>query len=183
MQIVELPKERYTDFELTFDYDTAAYYALELAQTPTRFEAAFQRKDMPRVHKHFVSMLFQSHWDDPRCFGLLNNENTLCAVLEVTREEWSNRLRITNLSVFEGYRRRGYGSLLMCKAKAVARALGCRAMILETHSCNVGAIRFYLEQGFSFMGFDACAYTNEDDARHEVRLEMGLLISSKGAAG
>jgi len=48
-----------------------------------------------------------------------------------------------------------------------------RAVILETQSCNAGAIAFYLSQGFTLIGFDACCYTNTDLARREVRMEMG----------
>lgn len=28
----------------------------------------------------------------------------------------------------------------------------------------------------TFMGFNACEYSNEDVARHEVRIEMGCLL-------
>ena len=85
-------------------------------------------------------------------------------------------LRITNLIVQDGFRRRGYGSLLMTKAREIARSQGRRALILETQSCNTAAISFYLSQGFSFMGFNACEYSNQDLEKHEVRLEMGLLL-------
>ncbi len=51
-----------------------------------------------------------------------------------------------------------------------------RAIILETQSCNTAAIAFYLAQGFTFMGFNACEYSNQDIEKHEVRIEMGCLI-------
>jgi hypothetical protein len=57
--------------------------------------------------------------------------------------------------------------------------MGCRALILETQSCNTGAVRFYLSQGLTLMGFNACEYSNEDLERHEARLEMGMLIEKK----
>ena len=34
----------------------------------------------------------------------------------------------------------------------------------------------YLSQGLTLMGFNACEYSNEDIAKHEVRLEMGCLL-------
>ena len=66
--------------------------------------------------------------------------------------------------------------LLMTKAKEIARAGRYRALILETQSCNCAAVSFYLSQGLTLMGFNACEYSNEDIAKHEVRLEMGCLL-------
>ena len=128
------------------------------------------------IHKEFTDALFAPHWDDPHAFGLFDG-NRLLAIIEVTPENWNNRLRITNLFVQEGYRRRGYGSLLMTKAREIARAQGRRAIILETQSCNAAAIQFYLTQGLSFMGFNACEYSNQDIDRREIRLELGCLLT------
>ncbi|MCL2704547.1 MAG: hypothetical protein FWE91_13255 [Defluviitaleaceae bacterium] len=46
----------------------------------------------------------------------------------------------------------------------------------ETQSCNEAAVAFYLNCGFKIIGFDACAYRNDDLERKEVRLEMGILL-------
>ncbi len=48
-----------------------------------------------------------------------------------------------------------------------------RAVILETQSCNVNAIGFYLHEGFTLIGLDTCCYSNEDIRRREVRFELG----------
>lgn len=45
-------------------------------------------------------------------------------------------------------------------------------MILETQSCNINAIRFYMHEGFTLMGLDTCCYSNNDLERKEVRLEL-----------
>lgn len=58
-------------------------------------------------------------------------------------------------------------------AKNQAVAEGRRAVILETQSCNVGAVGFYLHEGFTLIGFDTCCYSNRDIERREVRLELG----------
>jgi len=52
-----------------------------------------------------------------------------------------------------------------------------RAVMLETQSRNENAVAFYLTYGFSLIGFDACAYRNDDLARKEVRMEMGILLN------
>ena len=174
MHISELPRQQFEQYELVFTYESRAYYDLKLRCTNNVFALEFVRTPCEPVHKEFVDRLFAPHWDDPHAFGLWDGRD-LRAVMEVTPENWNNRLRVTNLCVQEGYRR-GYGSLLMPRAKEIARAQSRRALILETQSCNAGAIAFYLSQGFSFMGFNACEYSNEDVQKHEVRIEMGLLL-------
>jgi len=51
-----------------------------------------------------------------------------------------------------------------------------RVLMLETQSCNDGAISFYLAYGFTLIGFDACAYQNNDIERKEVRMELGIFL-------
>lgn len=175
MRIAELPREQFEGYELVFSYDSKAYYDLRLRTGGNVFACEFVRTPCAPVHKEFVDKLFAPHWDDPHAYGLWDG-NDLRAVIEVTPETWNNRLRVTNLCVQEGYRRRGFGTLLMTKAKEIARAQKRRALILETQSCNAAAIAFYLSQGLTFMGFNACEYSNEDQQKHEVRIEMGCFI-------
>lgn len=70
----------------------------------------------------------------------------------------------------------GIGTALMDIATQRARDERRRAVILETQSCNEKAIDFYRAYGFSLIGFDACAYQNNDIGRREVRMEMGMLL-------
>ena len=49
-------------------------------------------------------------------------------------------------------------------------------LVLETQTCDVPAINFYLKFGFELIGFDAAAYSNEDVEKKEVRLELGLRL-------
>ncbi len=74
------------------------------------------------------------------------------------------------------FQRRGIGRALLAVAKAQAQRERRRAIILETQSCNVAAIDFYLHQGFSLIGLDTCCYTNTDIQRKEVRLEFGYFL-------
>jgi len=175
MHISELPRERFEGFQVVFSYDSKAYYDLKIRCTQNVFSADFVRTPCEPIHKESVDRLFAPYWEDPRAYGLFDGPH-MRAILEVTPENWNNRLRITNLCVQEGYRRRGYGALLMTKAREIARSQRRRGIILETQSCNSAAIAFYLSQGLTFMGFDAFCYTNEDAQRHEVRMEMGCPI-------
>ena len=175
MHISELPREQFEGYQVVFSYESKAYYDLKMRQSENVFALELVRTPCVPTHKEFVDHLFAPHWDDPHAYGLFDGRNML-AILEVTPEEWNNRLRVTNLCVSDGHRRKGYGSLLITKAKEIARAQRRRALILETQSCNTAAISFYMAQGLSFMGFNACEYSNEDVQKHEIRLEMGCLL-------
>ena len=175
MHITELPRERFEGYQVVFSYDSRAYYDLKMRCSQNVFALEFVRTPCEKTRKEFTDRLFEPHWDDPHAYALWDGQE-MRAILEVTPENWNNRLRITNLCVEDGYRRRGYGSLLMTRAKEIARAQKRRALILETQSCNAPAISFYLSQGLSLMGFNACEYSNEDAAKHEIRLEMGCLL-------
>lgn len=86
---------------------------------------------------------------------------------------------VTELWVTEEIRRQGVGRRLMDVVKEQAKAEGRRAIILETQSCNVDAIAFYLSQGFELIGFDSCCYTNRDPERREVRFDMGFFMDRR----
>jgi len=85
-------------------------------------------------------------------------------------------LRITNILIQPEYRDLGYGSTLMHLAKKIGQEEGMRELILETQSCNLKAIDFYLKHGFTVVGIDLSAYTNQDVESKEVRLEMGCAL-------
>jgi len=81
--------------------------------------------------------------------------------------------------VAEKYQKQGIGHGLIEMAKEQARRQHCRAIILETQSCNVNAIDFYLHEGFGLIGLDTCSYKNNDLQRKEVRLELGWFPEEK----
>lgn len=85
-------------------------------------------------------------------------------------------MRVWEFLVEQEFRRRGIGILLMEYAVRIAKEKGARALVLETQSCNVPAICFYLRFGFELIGFDVTAYSNEDIEKKEVRLELGLKL-------
>ena len=62
---------------------------------------------------------------------------------------------------------------LLAAIEGAAQAAGARMLVLETQSCNENAIAFYRKNGFQMIGFDLYAYSNDDPARQEVRIEMG----------
>jgi ribosomal protein S18 acetylase RimI-like enzyme len=175
MEIIELDRS-WTGYTLFFRYITEWYYDVSLLDSPESTTIGLERKPFEKpIEKSFGGQLFPDYFDNCRVFGA-QLDGRCVAFLEVTQENWSNRLRVNELLVEEGYRGRGIGHLLMEKAKEIARTNGSRALVLETQTCNDPAIRFYRSCGLTVIGLDTFHYSNEDVEKKEVRLEMGCQI-------
>ncbi|MDR7870131.1 MAG: GNAT family N-acetyltransferase [Tissierellaceae bacterium] len=171
MEIVLLDKTDFKDFPLIFNYTTNYYYDVEFNKSEL-FSIKFVKKKFDEeVFKSFTSKLYEDWLENPSAFELRKEGKSL-GYLEVDRESWSNRLRITELLILDEYRNLGYGSILMNKAKEIAKSDGLREIILETQSCNFKAISFYLKSGFIINGIDLSCYSNDDVDKKEVRIEM-----------
>lgn len=59
---------------------------------------------------------------------------------------------LLNLSVAAAHQRRGYGSLLLREAVAIARRGGARSLFLEVRPSNLGAQALYTRFGFQQIG-------------------------------
>ena len=177
-KIAPLEREKWQGHPLRFRYTSHNYYDVEIKSLNDNFQINFTKKpfDMPfEMTPHDYDKLFQPWWDDVKAWGIVEGGH-LIAAIETAAECWSNRLSVTELWVHEDYRRQGIAKALMDKAIQRAKAENRRAIILETQSRNEGAIDFYLDYGFTLIGFDACAYQNNDLDRKEVRMEFGILL-------
>lgn len=163
----------------TVRYRTEGCYDLRerVGRRKTTFAFRKIRFSAP-VEKSFDFTLGPEYFRPSEVLGIFSR-GTLAGLIEIHKEEWNGRLRITEFLVFEPFRRMGLGGLLLEAAKGKAREAGCRGLVLETQSCNLPAIACYLGHGFRFIGFDSTCYSNEDVLRKEVRLEMGLDLSGK----
>lgn len=177
--IVKLPKEKWKDQILPIGYTTNEYYEFTLNRHENGFNISLEKKPSSQPITHtpeendFPDKLYQEYFPEAQAFGVLESEK-LIAAIEICPEEWSNRMRITELWVSEEFQRKGIGHALMEKAKAIAREQKRRAIILETQTCNVNAIGFYLHEGFTLIGFDLCCYSNHDIEDKGVRIELGF---------
>ena len=187
LDIVPLPREEWKGTPIPMRYTTEEYYDLEITTGADAFSVQMVKKrfDQPVTHTpeeyDFPDRLYQEHWENAEAWGIISQEESekkLLACIEVSPEEWSNRLIVTELWVADELHRRGVGTRLMDLAKERAMEQDRRAIILETQSCNVRAIAFYLSQGFRLIGFDSCCYTNRDIERREVRFDMGYFPES-----
>ena len=177
-QIIPLERVKWQDYRLEFHYISHNYYDVEITRSCGGFQVSFTQKpfDMPYEKTPDNSdKLFQPWWDDIKAWGIVEN-GWLVAAIETAAEDWSNRLRVTELWIDDACRRMGIGTALMDIAVKRAKDEKRRAIMLETQSCNEGAVAFYLAYGFELIGFDACAYRNNDLKRKEVRMEMGIFL-------
>jgi len=122
-----------------------------------------------------IDKLFKSHLVNIMAWGIIE-DGKLVAAVETAVEELSNRLRISIIWVDEAYRRQGIGTALLDIAMQRALSEKRRVLMLETQSYNSDAIAFYLRYGFTLIGFDSCAYHNDDLERKEVRMELGIIL-------
>lgn len=176
--IIELPMEAWKGTCLPLSYTTRQYYDVNLSQKPDGFSVELTLKELEKPYTSspeqydFPDRLYADWWEGALARGVVLN-GRLVAAIETCPENWSNRLRITELWVDAPYQKQGLGHALMETAKQQALRENRRAVILETQSCNVNAIGFYLHEGFTLIGLDTCCYSNQDIERKEVRLEMG----------
>jgi ribosomal protein S18 acetylase RimI-like enzyme len=172
MAIVELNRDDYAGYRMEDSTDVRGHYRVKVKNrdgvTFSIKEKSFWRK-RPVIHD---VTLFAPHVEHGHVYGIFEKK-TLVAVIEGAVESWNNRYRIWNLMVLKAYRRRGYGKALITHVTKIARKAKCRAMVLEVRSINQPAIRFYLGEGFGFIGLDTMAYSNKDIRKKDVRLEMG----------
>lgn len=173
MKLVELRKGSRPHPKLVYRYRTDSHYALEIHRSKAGWKAALILKPLPReVEKTCESELFAPFVVKPRAFAAKVGDKEVGWV-EVDLGSFKDRARIWELLVETRYQRKGIGAALIGKAEEVAKSEGLRSVILETQSCNVKAIGFYLSRGYELAGFESQAYSNEDIERGDVRLEFG----------
>lgn len=177
-QIEFLPAERWKGTPIPLEYATEYYYDVAIDRAPTGCDISIAKRrfDAPVTHTQeewgFPDGLYADWWEGAEAYGIVE-DGALRAAIELCPETWSKRMMITELWIAPELRGQGWGRRLIELAKRKTVEAGCRALILETQSCNVNAVEFYRHMGFELIGFDTCCYTNRDVERREVRFNMG----------
>lgn len=178
--IIPLPKADWQGAILPIGYTAWEYYDVAMQREHDGFSISIRKRHLespithnPQEHD-FPDRLFAEHWPQVQAWGIVE-AGQLKAAIESCPEDWSNRLRVTELWVDPSLQKQGIGHALMQIAKQQALLQKRRAIILETQSCNANAIGFYLHEGFELIGLDRICYTNHDLQRREVRLEFGWI--------
>lgn len=170
MEIRQLKKGAYVGRKFTACYQTKGYY--DICASECSFQMRYTPFETP-VERSFDDVFFGEWLEAPIAFGAFEGE-TLLGYAEGSPESWNGRFRLSNICIFErSARGKGVGTMLLKTIEEAAAASGARMLVLETQSCNEGAIGFYKRNGFAVIGFDLYAYSNDDPGRHEVRIEMG----------
>ena len=169
-EIRPLPRAEYEGFEFTVEYTADRFYDVE------RLDEGFRLKltECAPMKKGFADHLFGEWLEEPVAFGAFEGERLL-GFIEGSVESWHNVFRISNVFVYPEARRTGVGSMLIRHMIDYARTeSGCRAVILETQSCNFPAISLYKKHGFRLCRIDIGEYTNHDVENREVRIDLML---------
>jgi len=175
VEIVELAKNDAYLREIGSKYTSYHYYDVSVSQKSEGWGIELTRKTFDEtLEKHYRGKLFEDHVEEPRVFVARSGKEV--GWIELGYDKWNNRMRVWELLIAEEFRKRGIGTLLMNHAVLIAREKGARMLVLETQTNNATAIDFYLRFGFELIGFDKAAYSNDDVAKREVRLEMGMKL-------
>lgn len=178
IEIKQIFKESAGLIELKYQYWTDSYYDLILEKEEQAWRVHLHLKSFDRrVEKLSESVMFNTYVENPLAFKAVHLREDV-GYLQLGHERWNNRLRIWEILVRPEYRRSNIGTQFIRVAIEQAKMVGARALVLETQSCNIPAINFYLKQGFQLIGFDLANYSNWDQQRREIRLEMGLTLTS-----
>jgi GNAT superfamily N-acetyltransferase len=173
VRIVEVAKSEAYLNELKSRYFTSEYYDVAVHRESAGWSIKLSLKPFGKMlEKEYKGRLFEDYVEEARVFVAILGVKRV-GWIELGYDRWNNRMRVWEFLVLGEFRRRGTGMLLMNHAVEVAKERGARMLVLETQTCDVPAIKFYLKFGFELIGFDVAAYSNEDIERKEVRLEFG----------
>ncbi|MCK4358676.1 MAG: GNAT family N-acetyltransferase [Candidatus Cloacimonetes bacterium] len=177
MKMIELKKEDYNNVKLHYRYISDKYYKVIYTQTNNGWNIQFKlTQSENKIIKDYEEPLIEDWMEEEsengcQIFGIEDDGN-IVAWLTIGKESWSDRLRIYELLVHEDHRKKGYGKLLVQKAKEIAKEKRCYCVILETQTNNYNAIEFYKKYGFKLFGCDLNCYQYNDIKRNEVRIDM-----------
>lgn len=169
MEIKKLDREKYQGLTYHAVYETKKHYEVQLLENG--FQLVLKETD-EAGKKEFSDTLFSDWLEEPIAFGLFQ-EDKMMGFVEGSPEAWHNVFRISNIFVYEEYRKQGLGEkLLNYIVDYVKRKNSYRGIILETQTSNYAAISLYKKMGFHLSRIDIHEYTNKDIENKEVRIDL-----------
>ncbi len=112
MEIQYLPKENWQGHIVPIGYTTSEIYEVAVTRSGDDFTVTLQKKPLARPVVHtpeqynYPDRLYAEHWEGACAHGIVQ-DGELAAVIETCAEEWSNRLRVTELWVDAGVSKAG----------------------------------------------------------------------------
>ncbi|MCL2576778.1 MAG: GNAT family N-acetyltransferase [Defluviitaleaceae bacterium] len=175
--IQALEKEKWQGHEIIFSDYADNCYDVDVTLENKNFSVSLNNKPLEQRRTiKYPNSLFASWLKDVQAWGVIDNNN-LIAIIETASSD-NNRLYISEMWVDEKHRRKGIATALLNVVKQRAIDEKRRAIFLETRSCNEHAIAFYISQGFTLIGFDSCAYSNDDIETFNVPLKFGMKLDA-----
>lgn len=133
--MIEIVKQNITEHTgetYRFEYQTQHYFHPAVTQSANGFSVSFERCAFAsKEFRGFESALNQPFLENPSLFFAYDEQKRHIGLIELSRESWNNRLRVSNLLVFPSVRHQGVGTMLMNTAKHIARTEGFRGIVLE----------------------------------------------------
>ena len=107
--------ESYKGKKFLFQYETTHYFDIEATEKEEEWGLRFIKKSFEKaIQKQFESVLLEDFLEDPMLLGAFKQDK-LVGFIELSHEQWNNRLRISNIFVEKPYRYQGIGKILMIK--------------------------------------------------------------------
>lgn len=113
-KIQYLPKEKYKGIIIPISYHTNEIYDVIYSEDNNHnVTLKLIRTKLDKILSfNSLDYLYQDYYSNAAAYGILDDGN-LIAAIEINNEEWSNRLRITELWVKKEYQRKGLATLLI----------------------------------------------------------------------
>ncbi|MBT3982154.1 MAG: GNAT family N-acetyltransferase [Bacteriovoracaceae bacterium] len=176
INLSQLTPSRTKGIVLKYDYQTEGHYQYSQTQKDQCWHIELKYVELQgSILKSSSSELFKPFAENIKTFKY-SCDGREAGFLQVGLESWNNRMRIWDILVHPEFRGKQIGTQMMNHAKKEALDFGARMIVLETQSCNIPAINFYLKHGFQLIGHDSSHYSNDDAADGEIRLEFGWFL-------
>ena len=161
--------ERYAVERVEGEAETT--FALRLERLPAPYHKTFTSDEAEIERYREVAQMGYSlgAWEAGRWVGVALAEPHL----------WNHTLWVWEFHIAPQSQGGGVGRALMQALIARAESAGLRALVCETQSTNVPAIRFYRRLGFHLDGIDLSYYTNQDYPHGEMAIFMKRQIGFK----
>ncbi len=152
---------------LVHHYLTDHVWQMQVQESGSQVGISFQEVRLPRhmkaAYPRDLDQLVENLQRE-QGFFVAEVDGEVRGYVDLIAQPWRRVVRVVNLAVDQGYRRRGIGTTLMRRARQWAIAERAAAMLAEMTTKNYPAISFFRRLGYQFCGFNDHYYTNQDIA-------------------
>ncbi|GBD38910.1 Spermine/spermidine acetyltransferase [bacterium HR37] len=91
--------------------------------------------------------------DEDHFIYVAEEDGKVIGFISAEWQRWNNSVFIDSLYIDEGYRRKGYGSLLLKQMIQKSREIRAKKVFIDVEAGNKNAIILYLRHGFEINGY------------------------------